>query len=158
MNWSFGFEKKSDFYETFSGSEEGIIKVLMNANHLKEKKIKELVTNSNFLKWSLVFVAQKVLPIKFFTFFFHSHLRMYLWFFFTSAKIHLNVSICFFQMQHLGIVFYNFKWVQIICSRHLTLFYLTVTGILFKERIKMYECNKTVMYLCFNHPSTLLIK
>ena len=137
-------KKNQIFMKHFQDPRKELKRSQCNVNHLKEKKIKELVTNSSFLKWSLVFVAQKVLPIKFFTFFFHSHLRMHLWFFFYFGKNSLKREyMLFFQMQHLGIVFYNFKWVQIICSRHLTLFYLTVTIAFFlKERIKMDECNK----------------
>ena len=64
-------KKESDFYETFSGSEEGIKKVPMQCKTFKKKrKLKNWLPTQVFFKWSLVFVAQKVLPIKFFTFFF----------------------------------------------------------------------------------------
>ena len=137
-------KKKSDFYETFSGSEEGIKKVPMQCKTFKKKrKLKNWLPTQVFFKWLLVFVAQKVLPIKFFTFFFIVTCECICDFFLLRQKFTETwVYGVFFQMQHLGIVCYNFKWVQIICSRHLTLFYLTVTIAFFlKERIKMDECN-----------------
>ena len=63
-------KEKSDFCKTFSGSEEGIKKVPMNLNHLKEKKIKELVTNSSSFKMIVSVCSSKGIADQIFHIFF----------------------------------------------------------------------------------------
>ena len=68
-------KKKSDFYETFSGSEEGIKKVPMQCKTFKKKrKLKNWLPTQVFFKIIVSVCSSKGIADQIFHIFFHSHL------------------------------------------------------------------------------------